>query len=96
MSIIKHKRGFVGLVVIAFCLFVFAPIVSAGPIEESVQMSKEWVKAFNEGNAEALSALYAPDAVYTSWASPFLAEGRNAFRASMAGFFEPTQPDSLH
>ena len=44
-----EKGGFVGLMVIAFCLFVFTPIVSAGPIEESVQMSGEWVKAFNGG-----------------------------------------------
>jgi uncharacterized protein (TIGR02246 family) len=87
MIMIKQKRGFVGLMVVAICLFVFTPIVMAGPIEESVQMTKEWVKAFNEGNAEALSALYAQDAVYTSWASPFPTEGRSAFRASMAGFF---------
>jgi uncharacterized protein (TIGR02246 family) len=87
MCNIKVRRGFVGLTVIAFCLFVFAPIVLAGPIEESVQMTEEWVKAFNGGNAEALSALYAPDAVYTSWASPFPAKGRNEIRASMAGFF---------
>ena len=87
MSMIKQKRVFVGLMVVAFCLFVFTPIVLAGPIEESVQMSREWAKAFNEGNAEALSALYASDAVYTSWASPFPTEGRNALRAMFAGFF---------
>jgi uncharacterized protein (TIGR02246 family) len=87
MSMIKQKRAFVGLMVIVFCLFVLTPIVSAGPIEESVQMSADWVKAFNEGNAEALSTLYAQDAVYTSWASPFPAQGRNAIRASFAGFF---------
>jgi uncharacterized protein (TIGR02246 family) len=87
MSMIKQKKVFMVVVVIAFCLLLITPMVSAGPIEESVQMSKEWVKAFNEGNAEALSALYAQDAVYTSWASPFPVEGRNAFRASMAGFF---------
>lgn len=87
MSMIKQKKVFVGLMVVAFCLFVFTPIVLAGPIEESVQMSREWAKAFNEGNAEALSSLYASDAVYTSWASPFPTEGRNALRAMFAGFF---------
>ena len=87
MCMIKQKRGVIGVVVIAFCLLVFAPIVLAGPIEESVQMTAEWVKAFSEGNAEALSALYAPDAGYTSWSSPFPTEGRNAFRALHAGFF---------
>jgi len=87
MSMIKQRRVFVGLMVVAFCLFAFTPIVLAGPLEESVQMSREWAKAFNEGNAEALSALYASDAVYTSWASPFPTEGRNALRAMFAGFF---------
>jgi len=84
---IKQKRVFVGLMVITFCLFVFTPVVLAGPIEESVQMTGQWLKAFHEGNAEALSALYAPDAVYTSWASPFPNAGREAIRANMAGFF---------
>ena len=87
MCNIKVRRVFVGLMVIAFCLFAFTPIVLAGPIEESVQMTGEWVKAFNEGNAEALSAQYTPDAVYTSWASPFPTQGRNPIRATMAGFF---------
>ena len=87
MSRIKQKRGFIGVVVIAFCLFVVTPIVLAGPIEESVQMSREWAKAFNEGNAETLSVLYAQDAIYTSWGSPFPTEGRNALRAMFAGFF---------
>ena len=87
MSMIKQKKVFVGLMVVAFCLFVFTPIVLASPIEESVQMSREWAKAFNEGNAETLSVLYAQDAIYTSWGSPFPTEGRNALRAMFAGFF---------
>lgn len=83
----KEKRIFAGMMVIAFCFFVLTPIVSAGPIEESVQLTQAWVKAFNEGNAEALSALFAQDAVYVSWASPFPSQGRDAIRATMAGFF---------
>jgi uncharacterized protein (TIGR02246 family) len=87
MSRKKGKRCFVGIMVIAFCTFVLTPIVSAGPIEESVQLLEQWLKAFHEGNAEALSATYAPNAVYTSWAGPFPAQGREAIRAMYAGFF---------
>lgn len=87
MSRTKEKRVFIGLMVIASWLFVLTPIVLAGPIEESVQMTQEWVKAFHEGNAEALSALFAKDGVYVSWAGPFPAEGREAIRATFVGYF---------
>ncbi len=86
MSRIKEKRCFVGMMGIVFCVFVLTPIVSAGPIEEAAQVTQEWVKAFNEGNAEALSALFAQDAVYVSWASPFPSQGREAIRVTFAGF----------
>jgi uncharacterized protein (TIGR02246 family) len=88
MDRIKEKRIFVGMMVIAFCIFVLTPIVSAGPIEDSAQLTQAWVKAFNEGNVEALSALFAQDAVYVSWASPFPAQGREAIRATFAGFIQ--------
>jgi uncharacterized protein (TIGR02246 family) len=87
MSRIKEKRLFIGIIVIGCWLFVLTPIVSAGPIEEATQLLEQWLKAFHEGNAEALSATYARDAVYTSWAGPFPAQGREAIRAMYAGFF---------
>jgi len=87
MDRIKEKRFFIGIIVIACWLFVVTPIVLAGPIEESVQLTQEWVKAFHEGNAEALSATYARDGVYISWAGPFPVAGREAIRATYAGFF---------
>ncbi len=87
MGRIKEKRLFVGLMAIASCLFVLTPIVSAGPIEESIEMTQQWVKAFHEGNAEALSALFAKDGVYISWTSPFAVVGREEIRAAFAGFF---------
>jgi len=87
MSRIKEKRFFIGIIVIACWLFVLTPIVLAGPIEESAQLTQEWVKAFHEGNAEALSATYARDGVYISWAGPFPYAGREAIRAMYAGFF---------
>ncbi len=87
MSRIKEKRFFIGIIVIACCLFVLTPIALAGSIEESAQLVQEWVKAFHEGNAEALSATFAKDGVYISWAGPFPVEGREAIRATFAGFF---------
>jgi uncharacterized protein (TIGR02246 family) len=87
MSRVKEKRCLVGFMVIACWIFVLTPIVSAGPIEEATQLLEQWLKAFHEGNAEALSATYAQDAVYTSWAGPFPAQGREAIRAMYAGFF---------
>jgi uncharacterized protein (TIGR02246 family) len=87
MDRMKEKRIFVGMMAIAFCVFVLTPVVLAGPVEESVQMTQEWIKAFHEGNAEALSALFAKDAVYISFTSPFPAIGREAIRAAFAGFF---------
>jgi uncharacterized protein (TIGR02246 family) len=87
MDRMKEKRIFAGMMVIAFCIFVLTPIVSAGPIEDSAQLTQEWVKAFHEGNAEALSATYARDGVYISWAGPFPVAGREAIRATYAGFF---------
>jgi len=87
MSRIKGKRCLVGMVAIAFCIFVLTPVVLAGPLEEATQLLEQWLKAFHEGNTDALSATYARDAVYISWAGPFPAQGREAIRATFAGFF---------
>ena len=87
MSRIKEKKVFVGLMVVAFCMLVSTPIVWSGPIEESNQLLEQWLKAFHEGNADALSATYARDGVYISWAGPFPYAGREAIRAMYAGFF---------
>ena len=86
MSSMKEIWVVLGVVVIASWLLVLTPIVSAGPIEDSAQMTQEWVKAFHEGNAEALSALFAKDAVYISFTSPFPVVGREEIRAAFAGF----------
>ncbi len=74
-------------VVFLFLLVAVAPAVWAGPAEEAAQISQQWVRAFHEGNAEALSALYATDAVYYPALSPFPLEGRDAIRALFAGVF---------
>jgi len=87
MSRSKEKRVFLAVVVIASWLLVLTPVVFAGPLEEATQLLDQWLKAFHEGNAEALSATYARDGVYISWAGPFPAQGREAIRAMYAGFF---------
>ena len=88
MSRIKEKWAFIGLMVIASCIFVVAPTINAGPIEDAAQLTRQWVKAFHDGNAEALSALHSKDGVYISWAGPFPAEGREAIRGAYTGFFQ--------
>jgi uncharacterized protein (TIGR02246 family) len=88
MDRMKEKRILVGFMVIASWLFVVTPIVWADPIAESVQLTQQYLKAFHEGNAEALSAIFAKDAVYIPWAGPFPVQGRDAIRATMAGFFK--------
>jgi len=87
MTRIKEKKVFVGLMVIAFCMLVSTPIVWSGPIEESAQLTQEWIKAFHEGNAEALSSLFDKDGVYISFTSPFPVVGREGIRAAFVGFF---------
>jgi uncharacterized protein (TIGR02246 family) len=84
----KEKRIFVGMMVIAFCIFALTPIVWSGPIEEAVQLTQDYLKAFHEGNAEALAATFAKDGAYIPWAGPFPIVGRDAFRAAMAGWFK--------
>lgn len=72
--------------VFLFLLVGVASAVWAGPAEEAAQMLQQWSQAFHEGNAEALAALYAEDAVYISFLFPFRVEGREAIRATFAGF----------
>jgi uncharacterized protein (TIGR02246 family) len=88
MDRMKEKRILVGFIVIAFWLFFVTPLVLADPIEESKQLTQQYLKAFHEGNAEALSAIFAKDVVYISFTGPFPVMGRDAFRAGMAGFFK--------
>ncbi len=88
MSGIKPRRGLLGLIVFVFCMLASTPIVWSGPIEEAVQLTKDYVKAFHEGNAEALSATFAKDGTYIPWSGPFPIVGRDAIRATMAGWFK--------
>lgn len=84
----KEKRILVGLIVFAFCMLVLTPIVWSGPIEESIELSQAYIKAFHEGNAEALAATFAKDGAYIPWSGPFPIVGRDAIRAAMAGWFK--------
>jgi len=60
----------------------------AGPAEEAALMADKWFKAFYDGDAEAISALYAKDASFFAFLSPFRVEGREGIRASFAGLFK--------
>jgi uncharacterized protein (TIGR02246 family) len=50
------------------------------------QIQQQWIQAFQAGNVEALSALYADDAHLTPPSIPFRVEGREAIKAAWAGF----------
>ncbi|MBM4339778.1 MAG: SgcJ/EcaC family oxidoreductase [Deltaproteobacteria bacterium] len=70
-------------------LFIGAtPITWAGPAEDTAQMAEQWFKYFYEGNAEAIANLYARDASFWGFLSPFRVEGRDAIRAFYAGTFK--------
>ena len=83
----KVKKGLLVILIVGSLFIAVAPAALAGPAEEAAQMAEQWFKYFVEGNAEALSSLYAKDASYWGFLSPFRVEGREAFRATMAGFF---------
>ena len=51
-------------------------------------MGEQWVKAFVEGNVEAMANLYARDASFWGFLGPFRVEGRNAIRATFEGLFK--------
>ena len=71
--------------------FLIAGIFSgawAGPAEESAQLGDQWIKAFVEGNVEAMANLYARDASLWGFLGPFRFEGRDAIRATYAGLFK--------
>jgi len=71
-------------------LFIgIVPVVWAGPLEEAAQIREQWIKAFHEGNAEALSALYVRDGVHIPWTGPFRIEGREGIRAYYMRTFHP-------
>jgi len=50
------------------------------------EIQQQWVQAFQAGNVEALSALYAEDAHLTPPSIPFRVEGREAIKAAWGGF----------
>ncbi len=83
----KPKKVLIVILIIGSLLIGTISMTWAGPAEDTAQMAEQWFKYFVEGNAEALSALYAKDASYWSFLGPFRTEGREAMRALFAGFF---------
>ncbi len=83
----KAKNGLLVTLMIGAFLVGAIPGVWAGPAEETAQMADQWMKAFHEGNLDAITALYAKDAVFTPFLGPFRVEGREGIRAAFGGLF---------
>lgn len=84
----KTKKVLLITLIIGSFLIGSIPTTWAGPAEESAQMADKWFKAFYDGDAEAMSTLYAKDASFFAFLSPFRVEGREGIRASFAGLFK--------
>jgi uncharacterized protein (TIGR02246 family) len=85
----KVKKGLLFITVLGSMFFGVVPGIWAGPLEEAAQIREQWIKAFHEGNAEALSALYVRDGVHIPWTGPFRIEGREGIRAYYMRTFHP-------
>lgn len=69
-------------------LFGMAQGVWAEPREEVIRVWRQWFQVFNEGNLEALVALYTDDAHFFPALAPFRVEGKEAIRGAFARTFE--------
>ncbi|HSB05044.1 MAG TPA: nuclear transport factor 2 family protein, partial [Thermodesulfobacteriota bacterium] len=84
----KAKKSLLVTIIIGSLIMGVVPGTLAGPAEESAQLGDQWIKAFVEGNVEAMANLYARDASFWGFLSPFRDEGREAIRATFAGLFK--------
>jgi len=84
----KPKKVLSVILIMCSLLIVNLQISWAGPAEEAAQMADKWFKAFYDGDAEAMSSLYAKDASFFGFLNPFRIEGREGIRASFAGLFK--------
>ncbi|MBM4322772.1 MAG: SgcJ/EcaC family oxidoreductase [Deltaproteobacteria bacterium] len=84
----KQKKVLLSVLIMCSLLIVNLQISWAGPAEEAAQMADKWFKAFYDGDAEAMSSLYAKDASFFGFLGPFRVEGREGIRASFAGLFK--------
>lgn len=84
----KQKKVLLVILIIGSFFIWGIPVSWAGPAEDSAQLGDEWIKAFNEGNVEAIVNLYARDASFWGFLGPFRVEGREALRAFYAGLFK--------
>ena len=67
----KAKKSLLISLMIGFLFIGVIPRVWAGPTEESAQLGDQWIKAFVEGNVEAMVNLYARDASFWGFLGPF-------------------------
>lgn len=57
-------------------------------IAEVEQLAQQWVQAFNEGNTELISSMYAEDAQFIGNITPFRLEGKEAINDMLAGIVQ--------
>ncbi len=84
----KTKKVWLVILLVGFLTSGVVPGSLAGPAEESAQLGDQWIKAFVEGNVEAMANLYARDASFWGFLGPFRVEGRDTIRAMYAGVFK--------
>jgi len=77
-------------------MFEFTPVAWAGSGEdEIVRIGIQRVRAYNEGNLDAVMGWFADTAVQTAPASPFRIEGKEAIQATYVSAFH-TFPTRLY
>ena len=84
----KIRRGLCVALLVGLLVLGAVPGAWAGPAEESAHLGDQWIKAFVEGNGEAIANLYCRDASFWGFLGPFRAEGRDAIRGTFAGLFK--------
>lgn len=84
----KVTKSLLVTMIIGSLIIGIIPETLAGPAEEAAQMADKWFKAFFDGDAEAMSSLYAKDASFFGFLSPFRVEGREGIRATFTGLFK--------
>jgi uncharacterized protein (TIGR02246 family) len=74
--------------IVTLVLFVASGPAWAGPAEEVAELAVKRGQAFSQGNAEAFTADFADNAVFTPGTAVFRVEGKNAIRAFFSNIFQ--------
>ena len=72
------------LLIIVLLALSPAEVAFSAPADEASAVIDRWAAAFSANDADAVVALYAPDAILLGTVSPILSEGTEAIRAYFA------------